>query len=213
MPQEFACHNFKNIGFGEFKFSEEEMLPIVNEINDIKNNFKDTYLKPANNKLAGNIEKEFFLKNTHTYIEQLILPLLFSYDLTFDYVSSLSLLKNSYPLVLDKPWVNFQKKGEFNPNHNHGGVLSFVLYISVPYTIEEELKNKSGDKSNKNVPAHFEFTYNDSLGSIQTKTIPVDKTYENTVLIFPSRLMHCVYPFYTSDEYRVSVSGNFVFDT
>jgi len=29
--------------------------------------------------------------------------------------------------------------------------------------------------------------------------------------MFPSQLIHAVYPFYTSDEYRISVSGNIKF--
>ncbi len=29
--------------------------------------------------------------------------------------------------------------------------------------------------------------------------------------IYPAKQLHCVYPFYTSDEYRISVSGNFYF--
>jgi len=28
------------------------------------------------------------------------------------------------------------------------------------------------------------------------------------MIIFPSIIQHGVYPFYTSDEYRISVSGN-----
>ena len=38
--------------------------------------------------------------------------------------------------------------------------------------------------------------------------LPVDKTWEGMMLMFPSKLHHSVYPFYTSDEKRISVSGN-----
>jgi len=31
--------------------------------------------------------------------------------------------------------------------------------------------------------------------------------------MFPSLLAHCVYPFYTSDDYRISISGNIKFDS
>jgi hypothetical protein len=34
---------------------------------------------------------------------------------------------------------------------------------------------------------------------------------ENTLLLFPAKLTHAVYPFYSSDDYRISVSGNVVF--
>ena len=32
------------------------------------------------------------------------------------------------------------------------------------------------------------------------------------MIIFPACVNHGVYPFYTSDDYRVSVAGNFKFD-
>ncbi|BCU96073.1 MAG: hypothetical protein CM15mV11_1480 [Caudoviricetes sp.] len=40
------------------------------------------------------------------------------------------------------------------------------------------------------------------------KHIPLDKNYEWKMVLFPSRMYHGVNPFYTSDEYRVSISGN-----
>jgi hypothetical protein len=46
------------------------------------------------------------------------------------------------------------------------------------------------------------------LGRIKQVPIPVDSSYEGTIMMFPSALNHGVYPFYTSDEYRISVSGN-----
>ena len=38
--------------------------------------------------------------------------------------------------------------------------------------------------------------------------IDVDKSFEGKMLVFPSKLQHLVYPFYTSDEHRITVSGN-----
>ena len=39
----------------------------------------------------------------------------------------------------------------------------------------------------------------------------VDKTYEKKAFIFPAALQHSVYPFYGTDEYRITVSGNLAF--
>ena len=36
----------------------------------------------------------------------------------------------------------------------------------------------------------------------------VDKSFEGKMLMFPSKQMHAVNPFYTSDGYRITVSGN-----
>jgi hypothetical protein len=38
--------------------------------------------------------------------------------------------------------------------------------------------------------------------------VPVDKTFEGKMLFFPATLSHSVNPFYTSDDYRISIAGN-----
>jgi hypothetical protein len=59
----------------------------------------------------------------------------------------------------------------------------------------------------------FAFLYSDSIGGINPFSIPVDKNMENNVILFPSNFYHMVYPFFSSDGYRISVSGNFKFKT
>ena len=41
--------------------------------------------------------------------------------------------------------------------------------------------------------------------------IDVDKSFEGKMLMFPAKLQHLVYPFYTSDKERITVSGNIKF--
>ena len=115
------------------------------------------------------------------------------------------------PLGVSDVWVNFQSKHEFNPAHDHSGVLSFVLWINIPYTIKEENEKSPGKKSKRPLSGHFGFYYTNILGQICFYDIPADTTMENCMLIFPSKLTHTVHPFYSSDEYRISVSGNIVF--
>jgi hypothetical protein len=50
----------------------------------------------------------------------------------------------------------------------------------------------------------------DSRGAVGQHIIEADRSYENKMIIFPSSLQHCVYPFFTSDDYRISLSGNIV---
>lgn len=114
------------------------------------------------------------------------------------------------PYVIDPIWTNYMKKGEFNPNHTHPGSLAvFVIWITIPYNIEEEVK--FNDYNNTQYPPKnscFEFTYNGYDGRLYSSPIYVDKTYEGVVSMFPSTMTHCVYPFYTSDEERISIAGN-----
>jgi hypothetical protein len=201
---------FPNIGYTLFNFSEEELEPLKSEIHEIeKNNFKGIVF---NHNLAGNIEKQFQLIKCKRYTQNLLLPKIIEFDKEFNYIKSIDILTNNCPLILDGLWVNFQSKYEFNPSHKHSGIFSFVIWIKIPYNIEEEKSNNSSKRSDYNVPGHFEFSYADILGKIRTLIIPTDKKFENFGILFPSNLTHAVYPFFSSDEYRISISGNFKFD-
>ena len=115
-----------------------------------------------------------------------------------------------HEFCLSEAWVNFSKKHDFNPIHKHAGVYSFVIWVKIPYDLDEELKVYSG-KVDGSVNSLFEFTTIESFGSINNQTIPVDKSYEWEMIFFPAEMMHQVYPFYSSDEFRVSIAGNIAF--
>lgn len=203
---------FDNFGFIHHKLSEKDIPILLNEIDEMqKNNFLG--YEPKNDKLAGSLEKEFGLsEETRLELSDIVMPLIQTYDEKFDYLSSVNVLTKDLPFVLGDPWVNFQKKHEYNPIHCHRGVFSFVIWIKVPYEIENEMKNKSSINSNMNTPGHFNFHYTNILGGIENRAFPVDKTWEYQMFFFPARLNHSVNPFFTSDEYRISVSGNILLD-
>jgi len=207
-----TMQQFDNIGYAIFDLTKKDLEPIKKEINKIQDNFSKAIL--FNNNLAGNIEKEYLLTNSKQYIQDLILNPIQSYENYFGIYTDI--VKNHFSktpnLILENVWVNFQKKYEFNPPHTHKGVYSFVIWIDMPFFIENELNNTSVKNSNLKLAGNFQFIYSNSLGKINFYNIPADKSYNGKVAIFPSSMAHCVYPFYTSDKYRISVSGNFVID-
>jgi len=208
MPIEYTDHQFSNLGFIQVKFSDQELQPLFDEIKEIEiTNFKTA--SPFNHELAGNIEHEFELKTSKTYLDILIGPYCNEYNKLYKYTDSIGILTESVDMVLSEVWINFQKRNEFNPVHSHSGVYSFVIWIDIPYEISKERSVPRSVKSNSSVPGHFQFLYTDIMGKLRTHTIPVDHTYNNTMVFFPSKLHHVVYPFTTSDDYRISVSGNF----
>jgi len=206
---QYNVTGLKNYGFLSAKFSESDLAPLKKEIHNIQNNFELYEKQKYNTELAGNIKREYELVKSKTYIEQLLVPLLDAYDKEFNYLKNFNITTGNIEIVLDTFWVNFQKKYEFNPIHNHSGLYSFVIWTSVPYYMEEERKLSPGVESNFNTAGMFSFLYNDSIGAIKSCNIPVDKKRENNIVIFPSNFQHMVYPFFSSDEYRISVSGNF----
>ena len=207
----YSIANLKNYGFINAKFSDSDLAPIKSEINNIQNNFKLYETQKYNKDLAGNIKREYQLVESKKYIERLLVPLIQAYDKEFDYIKNTvaNTLASNVQIALDSCWVNFQKKYEFNPSHSHFGILSFVIWTNVPYDMEEERKLSPGAESNFNAAGMFSFLYNNSVGEIKSSVIPIDKSMENNIILFPSNFHHMVYPFFSSDGYRISVSGNF----
>lgn len=206
-----TCQNFPNYGYLLTDLTDKQLAPINAEIDNLKKDFLNGY--PMNMHLAGNLRKEFALKNVHDYIEALLYPYLFQYNQQFNFTKQ---LKSIIPipgqeLRLHQTWVNFQEKHEFNPMHDHTGIFSFVIWIQVPFTRDAELSFKPEIPHNQNHAGMFQLVYNNSLGQPSTLNFPVDKTWENKLLIFPAGMAHMVTPFYTSDDYRISVSGNFAY--
>ena len=101
-----------------------------------------------------------------------------------------------------KSWIVRQFKYEYNPIHYHSGHISGVGYLKVP--------NNMGETSQKNKKVNN----NGKLILIDgSKKLFSSPTYTITpkvgdFYLFPSYLMHTVYPFSNSDEERRSVSFN-----
>lgn len=207
-----TVNQFPNMGYLQVKFSEADLKPIKLEIQKIiDSDFKIGQTFQYG--LAGNINKEFKLDNCKEHVDYLIGGMCNQYGSEiFNYYKHIDLCTKDLPIVLDDVWVNFQKKHEFNPIHHHNGLFSFVLWIDIPYSIEEENNSPLCKKARSKLPGHFQFIYTNSLGHISSYDIPADKTYNNKMVIFPASLSHAVYPFSTSDKYRISVSGNFIFN-
>jgi hypothetical protein len=106
---------------------------------------------------------------------------------------------------LEKLWINYQKKYDFNPLHIHSGVFSFVIWVNIPYDLQEERKRYV---TNGNETASFIFQYMNAIGGLDTEHLFIDKSFEWKMVFFPARLNHAVNPFYTSDDHRISISGN-----
>ena len=104
-----------------------------------------------------------------------------------------------------KSWIVRQFKNEYNPIHYHSGHISGVGYLKVPRSFGETLQK---DKKINN---------NGKLILIDgSKKLFCNPTYAVTpkvgdFYIFPSYLMHTVYPFDSEDERR-SVSFNAIID-
>ena len=129
----------------------------------------------------------------------------------FSYTSS---LKPESRLILKELWVNFQYKNEFTPYHKHNGVFSFAIWMKIPYEFKKqcELPQFKGTKEENIRAGCFEFEYLDTIGSVRNFKYPLSPDMEGKMVFFPASLRHCVYPFFGTDEPRISIAGNLLLD-
>jgi hypothetical protein len=157
--------------------------------------------EPFNTGLAGNIETELRYSPCESF-KRCLGAMFEDYTYRFNY-------HHGKPYILeDMAWVNIQKKHEFNPVHWHYGTVSWVTYINIPYSLEEELNQPHVVNSIFQCASMFQFVYNMLDGGISMHNLQIDNTWEGVIIMFPSYLKHQVYPFSTSDETRVSIAGN-----
>lgn len=172
----------------------------LNEVKDLCENYhNDPNLKRYNSNLAGFIQDEYLLTDE---IKNLVMPHI--------YEGANSLFEqSSMKWSLNSGWVNYQKKYEINPLHNHTGLLSFVIWINIPYNLDEELNLPYvKDSTIRKSATAFTFVYSNIHGTLCQQPFRIDKRGEGKFVVFHSQLHHMVYPFYTSDGHRISIAGN-----
>ena len=195
----------------KIEFSFYQFGPILVKYK-LNNEFINTLLTKGtksnidiSSKLAGHIdnEKEFSKQDIEWFLNE-------TQEIFLNYVEYLkkNSLKNSNvkTVSLKKLWINFMKKGEFNPIHHHTGDISFVIYTEVPDELKIENKNFKGIGSG---PGTINFLHGEMSNSYKTEYNMLPSTGD--MFIFPASLRHYVPPF-KSDCVRSSVSGNFKFE-
>ena len=115
-------------------------------------------------------------------------------------------LTNSWKLI--QLWINFQQAKEYNPPHDHGGDLSFVMYLQVPDEIKEENERTQGEHRNEG-PGMIVFDYGLMMPFSLCRHFRMPTPGD--LFIFPAWLPHHVHSF-ESDVERISVSGNIKFN-
>ena len=171
-------------------------------------------LSPLNQDLAGNIKHEYAIPKGKAAVSPMLMQMIIKHQEKYPNFFKKAHSTINYKaceIELFNLWVNFQKKYEFNPMHVHDGLYSFVIWHKVPYTMKDEKERLASMMDNDFRAGMFAFFFSDPSGKITQEALPVDKSWEGKVALFPANLNHCVYPFYTSDEYRISISGNLGF--
>ena len=162
---------------------------------------------PVNRELAGSIKEEYSVVHSDFMLGEFfdyVTELIGEYEQSFS--TPVSEEPYIYPLLkfgniprdsLLSTWINYQKKYEYNPPHKHFGSYSFVIWLSLPYDTKKE-------KEYYRASTDFNFLYTQDR---HIQQFPMDPS-EGDIILFPAEQWHSVNPFFLSDEFRVSISGN-----
>ena len=175
----------------KFKISEEERKLFLEEA---KLSTKDW-----SKYLAGSMHKQVFFRDLTKF--KIFFNKVFEiYDNGLERCTGESSVPQKYRL--DALWVNFQRPGDFNPPHDHGGSLSWVIFLDIPEALKSENTQYKGTSAG---PGGITFLYGDGPRESVTSHSFLPETGD--MYVFPAWLKHWVYPF-KSDCTRISVSGN-----
>ena len=191
-----------NLGWLEYRLTAEE----YNYIWKCIENKKESH----GHKLAGNIDSSYVLEDIDNWLfNKLLSPLEAEYDRSFSSLGKRVPINKYSPYYLERWWVNYKRQNEFNPLHDHTGIYSFVIWMKIPTSYEEQNLNNI---SNTKRISSFDFYFTDTLGHPMNYSYELSPEMEGIMLFFPSTLQHQVYPFYNCDDVRISVSGNLSLD-
>ena len=199
-------------GFLQVKL-DQEIIDYLWKIIDIAKTKNNNY----KNSLAGNISQSFMLEELDSFFyKSVCIPLVKYYrennplGVVGDPVIQNTILGPETQLLLNSFWVNYQFENEFNPYHDHSGVYSFAIWLKIPYSWDKQkLLPQFSDMREQDIKVgNFEFEYINTLGDVNNAVYRLSPKSEGTMLFFPARLRHCVYPFYETDQPRISIAGN-----
>ena len=200
---------FSRVVLGQSVMRYETPLNIFESIINIYNSNSNKLIK-ANNQLAGKIEDEKSLyydgQNEEIMKKHNYLPINITswfYDMFRHYLYTNHV--KEYQLHLNSIWINQMKENEYNPIHVHLGTsytgLSSVMILKQPSTTGVEY---SASESPQNGKLQF-------LGASNGQFARVDYQPPAQVrdfYIFPYDMRHCVYPFNSTKDTRITLAAN-----
>ena len=192
-----------------FNLSVDKIKDLL-EITDLA--LEDENKKSYNDKLAGEIENEWEIpdyENLATAIDLPNISLTYfkvfasqNYEETDVFQNVAVFAQNLEKSGLNSAWFNDQRDNEYNPIHNHTGILSGVLYLKIPeYLPSRKTEDTDGAIS-------FVGTESKTDGIMTNSTLTISPKVGD-LFLFASSLKHQVYPFRTTDGTGIRRSLSF----
>jgi len=193
---EYSINNFYNFGYIKSKLPKKLYSNLLKECLEAKKNKK--LISGLTNK---GVPQHFFVEKNHKELMVFIEKMLIAYEHSFPNLSDIKVSTQNVSLGYDIPWINLQKQHEFVPIHLHTGIFSYTIWMKIPY-----------DSTKEEYSGNFQFIYVDVTGASRSEIIKLSKEDEGTIIMFPAKLNHIVWPFYNNKDTRISISGNIMLD-
>ena len=157
--------------------------------------------------LAGVIEKELRIYKSDMNdfgVEQMIESCVRSYVIHCAKLHQMFNETWTYESHLNSAWVVSQHENEYNPLHNHTGCdISGVIYLKPPDTKgRRNIESKKGKEDNDGDITFVHSAMGQRNHDILEKGIFTITPQVGQMVLFPSYLLHTVYPFIGKEERR-----------
>jgi uncharacterized protein (TIGR02466 family) len=193
----FGCYLLKH------KVPDEIFNALSDEVDSVRDQLADENFVRENNfaeYLAGRNTYQIRLDDKLGYEKNI-----YSYVMSLGayYLEQIGIRKD---IRMGSIWINYGRKGDFNPIHTHDALLSGVMYMCQDDGITKEQEEGSHGRATSGIPGmtHFVHDLNHSPLNRFTYSNPFVK---GELLMFPSFLTHWVNPFQTDGE-RVTIAFN-----
>ena len=181
----------------KFNIPEETLQSLNKYVDDIIKDSDKIKKLDHGSDLAGNVNQEFFLE---TEFMKSIKWAEFLASACKEWLKH-EQNKQLQSFQIIKSWIVRQFKHEYNPIHWHSGHISGVGYLKVPNSFGNTYQENKTNNNGKLVLVH-------GSKNLFSESNYIIKPKVGEFYMFPSYLMHAVYPFYDTDEERRSISFN-----
>lgn len=190
----------------EFEIDMKFIKNLNKEFDSILKSKKLSKKYDNSSSLAGNVHKEVslpmeYIQDKSKKFLSMIQTVCSQYMQKLPQQEGKKISLSDYSLTMTSCWAVSQFAGDFNPLHKHSGSLSSVLFLKMPPGFQKELSQEDHHIS----AGCLEFAdgrFQDYVPGC-FRVIP----RVGTLYLFPSWLLHTVYPFRCSGERR-SLSFN-----
>ena len=206
-PTRFECTKYFGPFMASVQLPDDAVDALIKMTDDI---IADEKTQSHGQSLAGVIDKELKVWKSDMEkagVDQLLESCVKSYVSHCAKQHSIFNENQIYTTKINSAWVVSQYENEYNPLHNHNGCdISGVIYLKTP-----EVKGRRGMYHNDTKTGKYDhdgdinFVYNAASQrnlDIFEKGLVQMKPNPGLMLMFPSYLLHTVYPFIGEGERR-----------